>query len=390
MDKEQIDALSQLATRHNMTDKLGTWISENRSVESVKAEILDAGSNADKVIGAPAIHTGTKDKSVAGAVRAFLSGDNSELAERGVDQARKAGTSIKPGTLYLPTDVDMIPASHAKRSTAYTNTGANGVGKQFMSWVETLREGALLSRVGGQIITMNDLAQVPYFSAPSTASNFHETGSSTDSEVTIANYTWSPKRVSARYIFSNLMGRLNGTYDFEGTLYNDLLGEGIRKFEQQVWGGTGTNNVTGLLYDTNISSMNLTGSFALASASAMLQTIAQKGVNADAATFVVNNAVYAYAFSNAAFTNGGNSVIAALKADGKDFIQSSHLPVISTKNTAIAGDFSKVIAANFGALEIKRDDVTKAQTGETVLQLEMYIDSVASRPTDLVKWVNIS
>ena len=103
-----------------------------------------------------------------------------------------------------------------------------------MTWEETLREGSLLARIGGNTIVLNDIGHVPYFNTPTNASVAAETGSLSTSAVSVANYTWSPKRIGARYSFSNLMGKLNGTYDFEAELYNDLVAEGIRKFESQI------------------------------------------------------------------------------------------------------------------------------------------------------------
>lgn len=388
--KETVKELTDLAVRHNMTDELADWISEGMSVESVKAKILDTRSNTDKVIGAPAIHI-KKELSVGGAVASYLRGENSELAERGIDQARLARRSVNANTLYLPTNVDMIPTRLVRTGTGLTNTGASAVGKTYMSWEETLREGALLAQVGGQILTLNDVGSMPYFSTPATASMFHESGSSTDSEVAVSLRSWNPKRVSARYLFQNIMSRLNGTYDFESELYTDLMAEGIRQINSQVFNGAGTaNTVTGLINDSNIPSITTSGSFDLGGASNMWADVAARnGITDGNFSIVVATVPYGHALASGSFGVGsGVSVLGQIEGTIGKVYNTNYFSVLSngTLYSAIGGDFSKVTLANFGPLEIKRDEYTLSQTGQTVLQFESYIDAVARQPGALVKW----
>lgn len=235
-NKETIERLTQLAVRHNMTDRLPSWLSEGRSYESVATEVLEARSNDNK-IGAPAIHIkGNRDETFAGAVASWLKNDRSEIAERGLDQARAAGIAVNPTTLYLPTNVPLFKKAMFRTTFGMGGTGVNATGKEYLTFEETLREGALLARVGGDIRTLNDTAQMPFFSTPATASNYAETGSVSATAVQVGLKTWNPNRIAARYEFSNLLGRLNGTYDFEAELYNDLVAEGVRQMDAQIWG----------------------------------------------------------------------------------------------------------------------------------------------------------
>ena len=386
--------LAELAAKYERTADLATWIKEGKTAEAVALEILETKSNSAKV-SAPAIHVKKSETSLPGAVKAWLQGNNSELAERGIDQARATGRSITPGTLYIPTDVPMIAASSMfkRTGTAYgDSTGEYAVGKEFLTWEQTLREGALLARVGGQVLALNDVASMPYFSTPTTASVFGEVSSSTDQEVIVGIKNWSPKRVSARYVFSNLLSRLNGTYDFESELYNDLVAESVRMFDAQCWGGSGAaGQLTGLSRDTNIPALNLSGSFALASASAMIANVAENNANVAAGAFVLHHQVYSQAFSTQAFGAGsGMSILNVIEGNNPVF-RTGYLPEVqASKKVAMFGDFSKVTAATFGPVEIKRDDLTKLQTGQTVLQLEMFADIAARNPNALVRWTNVT
>ena len=382
--------LAELAAKYERTADLATWIKEGRTAEAVALEILETKSNSSKVSG-PAIHIKKEETpEFAGAVRSWLRGDNSELAERGVDQARSAGRAITPGTLYLPTNVPMIKSRVTRDGTAYGNTGANLTGKVFLTFEESLREGALLSRIGGQIVSLNDVSSMPFYTSPTVATMFAETGSITEGEVTVGLKNWTPKRIGARYVFSNLLGKLNGTYDFEAELYNDLLAESVRIFDSQSFSGTGANNMTGIQYDSNISSLNLSGSMALASASAMLTQIAKNNASVDSAVFVVDHDVYSQMFSTQAFGAGSGMSILDIIQAGNQVFRTGYLSKIGGKAVALAGDFSKVTAATFGAVEIKRDDLTKLQTGQTVLNLEMFADTVVRQPASIVKWNNIT
>lgn len=383
--------LAELAAKYERTADLATWIKEGRTAEAVALEILEAKSNTAKVSG-PAIHIKKEETpEFAGAVRSWLRGDNSELAERGVDQARSSGRAITPGTLYLPTNVPMIKSRVTRDGSAYGNTGANLTGKVFLTFEESLREGALLSRVGGQIVSLNDVSQMPYYTTPTVAAMYAETGSITEGEVVVGLKNWTPKRIGARYVFSNLLGKLNGTYDFEAELYNDLLAESVRIFDSQSWAGTGANNMTGISRDTSITSLNLSSSMALASASAMITEVAKQNASVDNAVFVVDHQVYSQMFSTQAFGAGSGMSILDVITSGNQVYRTGYLPeIVAGKKVALFGDFSKVTAATFGAVEIKRDDLTKLQTGQTVLNLEMFADTVVRQPAAIVKWQNIT
>jgi len=384
--------LAELAAKYEKSAELPTWIKEGRTAEEVALEILDSRSNAKKA--GPAIHVKSSDKpEFASAVKSWLQGNNSELAERGIDQARATGRTVTPGTLYIPTDVAMIRSSFNTRAgTAYSNTGADAVGKEFLTFEEALREGALLSRVGGQVLSLNDVASMPYFSVPTVATaSLTETASIADNEVTVGIKNWTPNRIAARYLFSNLMTRLNGTYDFEAELYRDLLAESVRVFDAQCWGGNGTNAITGLSRDTNITALSLTGSMALASASAMITEVANQNANLANAQFVADHTVYSQMFSTQAFGAGSGMSILDVVQASHPVVRTGYLPeVIASRKTIMFGDFSKVTACTFGPVEIKRDDLTKLQTGQTVLNLEMFADCVARQPKALVRWTNVS
>jgi HK97 family phage prohead protease len=386
--------LAELAAKYDRSAELPTWLKEGRTAEEVALEILDSRSNAKKVTG-PAIHIKSSETPDFGfAVKNWLKGNNSELAERGVDQARQIGRAVTPGTLYIPTDVAMIKSSvfNTRAGTAYTNTGVNAVGKEFLTFEEALREGALLSRVGGQVLSLNDVASMPFFSSPTVATaSLQETGSIADNEVIVGIKNWTPNRIAARYVFSNLMTRLNGTYDFEAELYNDLLAESVRVFDAQCWGGSGTLAMTGLARDTNITALNLSGSMSLPSASALITEVAAQNANLQNAAFVADHQVYSQMYSTQAFGAGsGMSILDVVQASNPVY-RTGYLPeVIASRKTIMFGDFSKVTAATFGPVEIKRDDLTKLQTGQTVLNLEMFADCVARNPKALVRWTNVT
>ncbi len=383
--------LAELAAKYERTADLATWIKEGRTAESVALEILETKSNTDKV-SAPAIHVKKNETpEFATAVTSWLRGDNSELAERGVDQARAAGRAISNGTLYLPTNVPMIKSRVTRDGTAYGNTGANLTGKVFLTFEESLREGALLSRIGGQIVSLNDVSSMPFYSTPTVAATFAETGSISDSEVVVGLKNWSPKRIGARYLFSNLLGKLNGTYDFESELYNDLLAESVRIFDSQSFSGAGGTGMTGISQDSNITALNLSGSMALASASAMIAQVAKNNANVDNSVFVVDHDVYSQMFSTQAFGAGsGMSILDIVQAGNRVFRTGYLSRPAAGKAVSLFGDFSKATAATFGAVEIKRDDLTKLATGQTILNLEMFADTVVRQPASIVKWANVT
>lgn len=400
MTNKRAASIVELAVRHGQAEKAAEWIASGKTVEDVKDALLEVRSNTSK-IGAPALHLKNRDNDVASAVRSFLQADNSELAERGIEQARKAGVTINANALYLPSDVPMIRAStfgskmQVRTTYGMGGSGVNGTGREFLTWEEALREASLLDKVGGQVLTLNDVASMPYFSTPTAAANFAETGSVSTQAAVVASRQWTPKRIAARYEFSNLLGRLNGTYDFEGELYNDLLAEGARIFDAQVWGGTGANNqILGISNDTNVAQYVPTtapsASFSLANAGGMVTVLANNNANIDNAVFVLAHDVYNSAYSTAVFGAGsGQSVLDVVKNDRQVFRTGYVAKPDAPQSTAICGDFSKVTAAQFGPLVITRDELTALANGKTILNLEMFADSVVRQPASLVRWTKV-
>lgn len=386
---EYVKEVTDIATRSNMISALPTWLSEGRSIDSIKAEVFDKSNNT-RTIGAPAIIiSGKRDNSFAGAVKSWLRNDNSELAERGIDQMKSNGRGIEQGKLYLPTDVPMIRSAYG----AGVGTAANGVGREFLTWEETLRETGTAAKAGVDIRAASDVMSLPFWSAPATASNAAETGSVSISTTTAGQVVWAPKRVAARYKFTNMVGVLNGTYDFEAELTNDLLMEGARQFDANVFAGAGGTAPQGLIGNSNIALYLGSGSLDMPNSQAILAQLANRQVNVDNITFVVDNDAYALSAATGVFGNGsGKSALDALKDAGHNVVRTSFFAktVGGTRAQLIAGRFEKVTAATFGALSIERDTVTQAATGETVLNMQFFMDVAARNSAMLQRWSNVT
>ena len=96
-------------------------------------------------------------------------------------------------------------------------------------------------------------------------------------------------------------------------------------------------------------------------------------------------------FATQAFGAGsGNSILDIIQSGNQVFRTGYLSRPAAGKAVALFGDFSKTTAATFGAVEIKRDDLTKLATGQTVLNLEMFADTVVRQPASIVKWANIT
>lgn len=386
---EYIKEVSELATRYNKIDALPTWLSENKSIADIKAEVLDSRSNNEKVRTPAIVIASNRSNTFGGAVKSWLQNDSSELAERGAEQMRKAGFAIDSRKLHLPTDVPMFRSAYG----AGVGTGANGVGREFLSWEEALREQGLASKAGVDIRTASDIISLPFFNPATTGSAVAETGSVSIQTATVGVRTWTPKRVAARYKFTNTLGVLNGTYDFEAELTNDMLKDGADKFDRFIFAGSGGVAPLGLVNDTNIALSVISGSLSMTSANALISALANNNANVEGTTFVVDHDAYGFAASQGVFGNGsGKSVVEALKEAGYNVIRTGYFPktVTGTRAQLVAGDFTKVSAATFGALAIERDSLTQAATGETVLNMEFYMDSAARNPANLIRWSNVS
>jgi Phage capsid family len=386
---EYVKEVSELATRYNKIDALPTWLSENRTIESIKAEVLDSKTNTEKVRPPAIVIASNRSNTFGNAVKAWLVGDSSELAERGIAQMKTSGRSIDPNKLHLPTDVAMFRSAYG----AGVGTGAAGVGREFLSWEDTLREQGLAAKVGVDIRSASDIISLPFWNPATTGSAVAETGSVSIGTATVGIRTWTPKRVASRIKFTNMLGVLNGTYDFEAELTNDMLKEGAEKFDRFIFAGAGGVAPTGLINDSNIGLSVISGSLSLTTANAIVSALANNNANVDSTTFVVDHDAYGFAASQGVFGAGsGKSVVEAMKEAGYNVFRTGYMPkvVAGTRGQLVAGDFSKVSAATFGALSIERDSLTQAATGETVLNLEFYMDSAARNPANLIRWSNVT
>ena len=389
--KRDLEKITNLAVKHGMTDKLASWVAEGRSYESVAGEILEANSNV-KSVSAPTLSTKEhKSMSVVGGLQSLVRGDNSLINEIGKEVATRNGLAVKGNGLYIPLNV---PLFKSKRTyTTANNAGGSIVANEYLTFEQALYEYSIIGTLGIQVMeTVTNQLKMPRLDGVSGAWAAEE-GTINETSSSFATVTWSPKTYNITVPFTNQIAALDGTYSVEDITRQDILNKFAEVFEYGIIAGSGTSNQpTGVAYDTLLGEPALAGSGSLYSSfTKMISTQANNKGSQNNTYFVMTPDLYAAGLGNPKFTNGSIGIIGENGTlAGRPVVQTGHLPTSgylsgSACGAVLYGNFSSVLAAHFGVVELLVDPYTGANTGVTKIHGSLMMDSHARQPKDLVR-----
>ena len=333
------------------------------------------------------INNMNKKFSLVGAVRDIVNHRNldevtANVIKEGRNAADKSGIAAN-GQIVLAVE------QRAEGDTPSTSTiTANGLmateatyGKEAVptdTWdiIGALHDRMVLAEAGAQFITAQGNIDIPVYDGSSVYWE-SEIGEAQDGAGKFSKVTLSPKRLTAFVDLSKQL--LNQTSaSVEQMIREDLINAVAEKLQKTVL-GNGAGSAT-----------EPTGLF--------------NGVTADTAAFAYDDAVNMEAVLEGANVYGDYKYIvnpmakAVLrttsmdKGSGKFVYENNEILGVGALSTnsvvnkgVIIGDFKQMVIANFGALDITVDEVSRAAYGQIRLVVNFYVDYAVKRPSAFVK-----
>ena len=373
--------LARIANEYGKTTDLPSWIESGRSVSSVMEEILDSRSNAHRATVSGLSRKEDKDLSFARSIEGLLSGDNSLANEMGRDAAERAGIATKSNAIYIPLN---SPVFKGKR-TMTTGNSSEIVANEYLTLEDALREQSILGTLGVQVQQVNNVLYMPRLDGLE-AAFIAENDAPTPATSSFTTIEWKPNTLALDVPYTRQLKALDGTYDVEEIVRQDILGAMLEGMEKAVFAGSGSNQPVGLEFD------ELIPFFAANTGSIDYQSFVQlarlQRENKGSATnhfYVLTPGLYEAATITPRFAStAGPGILNDGTINGVPVLQSNFLSSTSSSGKAIYGNFQKTLVAHFGVLEIMANPYRQSNNRRVTLEGTLFMDSHIRQPKDLV------
>ena len=349
---------------------------QRSALEATKQELKRKPSN--DLINSPLTVDMTEKEqrsfSIVKAVQASATGDWSKAGlEREVSNAIAARVGDSNGGFYLPTD--MAWGSKRDLTVGTNNQGGFLVGTDHMaaSFIDALRANMVTMQAGGRMMTnLQGNVAIPKLATGTTNIGFVAEGAApTEGQPVFAQVALSGKAIAGYVqITRNLLVQSDPSVE---AMIQDDITQGIAvALDAAALAGTGSSNQpTGILATTGIGSVSFSSSGAptFAEIVGVETAIVTDNAQADGMVMVTTPAM---AGALKTTIKGGSGSGRFITEDGL----ANGYPVLATSsmtaNTVLLGDFSQLIVAQFGAIEVITD--RDATTGIMNLGVHLLAD----------------
>ncbi len=349
---------------------------QRSALEATKQELKRKPSN--DLINSPLTVDMTEKEqrnfSIVKAVQASATGDWSKAGlEREVSNAIAARVGDSNGGFYLPTD--MAWGSKRDLTVGTNNQGGFLVGTDHMasSFIDALRANMVTMQAGGRMMTnLQGNVAIPKLATGTTNIGFVAEGAApTEGQPVFAQVALSGKAIAGYVqITRNLLVQSDPSVE---AMIQDDITQGIAvALDAAALAGTGSSNQpTGILATTGIGSVSFASSGAptFEEIVGVETAIVTDNAQADGMVMVTTPAM---AGALKTTIKGGSGSGRFITEDGL----ANGYPVLATSsmtaNTVLLGDFSQLIVAQFGAIEVITD--RDATTGIMNLGVHLLAD----------------
>ena len=349
---------------------------QRSALEATKQELKRQPSN--DLINSPLTVDMTEKEqrnfSIVKAVQASATGDWSKAGlEREVSNAIAARVGDSNGGFYLPTD--MAWGSKRDLTVGTNNQGGFLVGTDHMaaSFIDALRANMVTMQAGGRMMTnLQGNVAIPKLATGTTNIGFVAEGAApTEGQPVFAQVALSGKAIAGYVqITRNLLVQSDPSVE---AMIQDDITQGIAvALDAAALAGTGSSNQpTGILATTGIGSVSFSsaGAPTFEEIVGVETAIVTDNAQADGMVMVTTPAM---AGALKTTIKGGSGSGRFITEDGL----ANGYPVLATSsmtaNTVLLGDFSQLIVAQFGAIEVITD--RDATTGIMNLGVHLLAD----------------
>jgi HK97 family phage major capsid protein len=325
-------------------------------------------------------------------------GVEAEFSSVGSEEFQRSGVSVSAHSIKIPSEVFKRDMS----ATGGTSGSEGGVNVQTSvgSIIDVLLPKTVLRGLGVQQLSglVGNLDMPTASTVPSAGWNT-ENGSATEKSPAFSKITFSPKRLAAYIQVSNQL-MLQSSNSIDAYVRNWLLNAMAQSLESAAIKGGGTNEPVGVLANSGVNvvyaggaSSNSTNANGIAPVWADVINLmkAIENSNGTMINYLTNPKVKAALQTIPRQSSGveGNFIwpAGANELNGYGAATTTLVPSNLTKGTSsslsalIAGDFSQMMVANWGGLELTVDPYSGATAGLTNVVLNAYMDVNLLQPT---------
>ena len=381
---KEVAEMIALGQRTKNIDMAQEFIANSRSLDELRSALLEKMGVQEKPINPKDAEIGMSDKekrdfSFIRAINA-LAHPNSKEAQRAagfeleVSRAAQEKSGKEARGILIPADV----LGYGRRDLT-VGTAANGgdlVATDLMSesFIDLLRKALVLQTAGANVMTgLQGMVAIPRQSGGATTYHVAESGSITESQLTVDQVTMQPRTIGALTDYSRRL-LLQSSIDIENLVRRDLAQQIAIEVENQAINGNGTGsyplgflNVTGINTESGYTTFAdyVNAEAALSTDNALLGTLG----------YLMNSALRGTLKTTEKASNTAQFVYEADNTiNGYPAYVSNSMP----NNTAVFANFSDIMIGFWSGLDIMVDPYTGSASG-TVRVVAMQDYDVAIR-----------
>ena len=381
--KEVADMVA-LGQRTKNTEMAQEFIANSRSLDELRSALLEKMGVEEKPVNTKDAEIGMSDKerrdfSFVRALKA-LAHPNDKEAQRAagfefeVSRAAQEKSGKEARGILIPADV--LGYGRRDLTVGAASGGGDLVATELMSesFIDLLRKSLVLTQAGANVMTgLQGMVAIPRQSGGATTYHVAESGSITESQLTVDQVTMQPRTIGALTDYSRRL-LLQSSVDVENLVRRDLAQQIAIEVENQAINGTGVGSYP--LGFLNVTGINTESGY----------TTFADYVNAEAA-LSTDNALFGnlgYMMNSAlrgtlkTTEKASNTAQFVYESDNTINGYSAYVSNSMPANTAVFANFSDIMIGFWSGLDIMVDPYTGSASG-TVRVVAMQDYDVAIR-----------
>lgn len=372
-ERSRVREISAIGAKHGLGDIATKAIEDGTTADQFRSMVLDTIGQKQTSINSRSGEIGLDEREIqeysfSKAMRAAITGDWSKAGfEKEASRAVEKLLGKDSRGFYMPHEV-------LKREMA--TTGSNLVGTNHMgsNFIEILRNKLIISKLGGQVLTgLSGNVAIPKQTGSATAYWILEGADTTASDLTIGMLNLSPKTVSGATAYTRQM-LLQSNPSIENLVMTDLAANIALAIDRAAISGTGlSGQPTGILNTNGINAVDCTtakGGLNWANVVSFETKVAAGNADVNNMHYIAGAAVTGLLKTTEKSTGSAKYLLEDNEVNGYGFTRTNQVGA----NTMLFGDFSQIITALWGGLDIMIDPYTKAASGGTVIRAFQSLD----------------
>ena len=375
-----------LGQRTKNTELAQEFIANSRSLDELRSALLEKMGVQEKPLNPKDAEIGMseKEKRDFSFIRAInaLAHPNSQEAQRAagfeleVSRAAQQKSGKEARGILIPADV----LGYGRRDLTVGSASGGGdlVATELMSesFIDLLRKALVLQTAGATVMTgLQGMVALPRQSGGATVYHVAESGSITESQLTVDQVTMQPRTIGALTDYSRRL-LLQSSIDIENLVRRDLAQQIAIEVENQAINGTGSGsyplgflNVTGVNTESGYSTFldYVNAEAALSTDNALLGSLG----------YLMNSSLRGTLKTTEKSATGTNANF-VYEADNTINGYSAYVSNSMPNNTAVFANFSDILIGFWSGLDIMVDPYTGSASG-TVRVVAMQDYDVAIR-----------